>query len=103
MAAIFCVVLMLCAMRMNVAPIVEKHDVRVVKQVGYNQWAMEDDQGPFLYTGCDDFPNDKVIWAGYIARKVRWQEFGSCKSIRRQDLGFWWDRDSDYNVKEIGQ
>ena len=83
------------------APVVEKHNVQVVKKVDHLNWWMVDDQGPFLYTACDDFPNEDVIWAGYIARKVRWQEFGKCKSIRRGDLGFWWDRDSDFNVKEI--
>lgn len=96
-------ILILSGSRINSAPIVEKYNVQVLRQIGFNQWSMIDDQGPFLYTACDDFPNDKVIWAGYIARKVRWQEFGSCKSIRRQDLGFWWLRDKDYNVKEIGQ
>lgn len=85
------------------APVVEKRNVSVIKRVSKTEWAMSDDQGPFLYTACADFPNETVIWAGYVARKARWQEFGRCKSIRRQDLGFWWDRDEHFNVKEIPQ
>lgn len=96
-----CTCLVWAGHRLEAAPVVEKFNVQVLKQVGINKWAMSDDQGPFLYTACDDFPNAKVIWAGYIARKVRWQEFGSCKSIRRQDLGFWWQRGENYDVKEI--
>lgn len=100
-ALICAIFFLLMGMRLNAGPTVEKYNVRVLRSAGFNQWEMEDDQGRFLYTACDDFPNSKVIWAGYIARKVRWQEFGSCKSIRRQDLGFWWDRDENLNAKEI--
>jgi len=70
----------------------EYHDVIVERQVAPNQWWMRKDDGRFLYQGCPDFPNERVIWAGYVARKARWQEFGNCKSILRSDLGFWWRR-----------
>lgn len=99
-AAFCCVGLAIGASRIQNAPVVEKHDVQVVKQLGDNEWAMVDEQGPFIYTACDDFPNARVIWAGYVARKARWQEFGNCKSIRRQDLGFWW-RDENNQWREI--
>lgn len=89
------------AKQYNDAPIVEKHNVRVIQKVGENAWSMSDDQGPFLYTACNDFPNETVIWAGYVAKKARWQEFGKCKSIRRSDLGFWWLRDKDFNAERI--
>lgn len=93
LAAFVLGVLLLQASRLNFSPVVEKYNVKVLQVAGFNQWVMEDAQGQFLYTACDDFPNSSVIWAGYIARKVRWQEMGACKSIRRQDLGFWWSRD----------
>lgn len=83
------------------APVVEKHNVRVIQRIASNAWLMSDDQGAFLYTACDDFPNDTVIWAGYVAKRVRWQEFGKCKSIRRDDLGFWWDRDENFDVRKV--
>ena len=73
-------------------PVYEYHDVIVERQVAPNQWWMRKDDGRFLYQGCPDFPNERVIWAGYVARKARWQEFGNCKSILRSDLGFWWRR-----------
>lgn len=82
-------------------PVYEYHNVRVEEQVAPNTWWMRKDDGRFLYSGCPDFPNERVIWAGYIAQKVRWQEFGNCKSILRSDLGFWWQRDARGNAKEI--
>jgi cytochrome bd-type quinol oxidase subunit 2 len=92
------------ASRIPTYPTVELHNVRVEKQVAANEWLMTDaTQGQFLFTACHDFPAGRVIWAGYVARKVRYEERGNCKSIQRADLGFWWLRDSDGNAKEIGQ
>ena len=82
-------------------PVYEYHNVRVEEQVAPNSWWMRKDDGRFLYSGCPDFPNERVIWVGYVAHKARWQEFGNCKSILRSDLGFWWDRDTQGNAKEI--
>jgi hypothetical protein len=74
--------------------VVEEHNIQVLRQVTDNQWAMSSsEQGPFLYTACNDFPNAKVIWPGYIADHAKWEERGECKSIRAQGLGFWWKRD----------
>jgi len=82
--------------------IVTKHNVKVLKLIRPNEWAMSSDEdGLFVYQGCTDFPNDRVIWAGYIADHAKWEEQGNCKSIRRSDLGFWWSRDENYNVREI--
>ena len=83
--------------------VVTEHHIEVLRRVGANEWMMHsDEQGDFLYTGCKDFPNDTVIWAGYLADRARWEERGACKSIRRKDLGFWWKRDKNGNVQEIG-
>jgi hypothetical protein len=82
--------------------VVTEHRIEVLRKVGANRWLMHsEEQGDFLYTGCEDFPNDSVIWEGYLANRARWQERGACKSIRRNDLGFWWQRDEDGNAKEI--
>jgi hypothetical protein len=83
-------------------PIVEEHHIKVLRQVAFNKWAMSSDEEPsFLYIGCDDFPNDRVIWAGYIADHAKWEEQGNCKSIRRADCGWWWSRDENYNARRI--
>jgi hypothetical protein len=99
-----CAALTYGAYRFPQYPTVELHDVRVEKRVSSHEWLMTDaTQGQFLFTACHDFPAERVIWAGYVARKVRYEERGNCKSIQRADLGFWWLRDSDGNAKEIGQ
>jgi D-alanyl-lipoteichoic acid acyltransferase DltB (MBOAT superfamily) len=83
---------------------VTRHNVKVFLKVDDNKWAMSDDEdGKFLYTGCRDFPNEKVIWAGYVADWAKWEERGECKSIRRADLMFHWKRDAHYNVVRIDQ
>lgn len=88
-------------------PIEEWRDVSVLAKVGDNQWWMKTATGPnsqgVLFTACPDFPNERVIWAGYIASKIRFEEEGKCKSIRNQGLGVWWERDptNNYEAKEI--
>jgi hypothetical protein len=86
-------------------PIVNHHHVRVLQHIDVNKWWMADDEDAqgFLYTGCGDFPNESVIWEGYIAREARWQEQGACKSIRRSDLGFWWLRDDKFNARRLNE
>ena len=76
---------------------VTEHNVKVFRQLGENEWAMQsDEQGYFVFRGCEDFPNADVIWAGFIADKAKWEERGKCKSIRRSDLGFWWRDHHDF-------
>ena len=101
--ATFCLAaLLLGAKQMDSAPIVTEHNIRVISRVGDHQWyMMSDEEGGFLYAACHDFPNDTVIWAGYIADHAIWKEYGSCKSIRDTGLGFWWKRDSNRNVERI--
>jgi hypothetical protein len=64
---------------------------------------MSDDENPtwYLYKGCEDFPNARVIWTGYVARQAVWEERGNCKSIRAVGLGFFWDRDEHGNARRI--
>lgn len=88
-------------------PVEEWHNVSVLAKVGDNQWWMKTATGPnstgVMFTACPDFPNERVIWAGYIADKIRFEEEGKCKSIRREGLGVWWERDpqNNYEAKEI--
>jgi hypothetical protein len=83
-------------------PVVDEHNIQVLKQVGPDAWMMRsDEEGDFMYTGCGDFPNSDVIWAGYVARHARWEERGRCKSIRDTGLGFYWLRDSNGNARRI--
>jgi len=82
-------------------PVYEYRDVEVQSRVAPNAWWMKKDDGRFLYQGCPDFPNERVIWTGYVASKVRWEEQGNCKSILRSDLGFWWKRQENGDVDRI--
>lgn len=103
-AALCCAVLVYGATRLPAYMTVELHNVRVEKQVAANKWLMSDPvDGSFLWTGCHDFPNERVIQAGFIARRVKYEEHGDCKSILRGDLGFWWLRDENGNVRRIAQ
>lgn len=78
------------------------HHVQVLTKLGHDMWRMHDDElGTFIYQGCPDFPNESVIWAGYIADHAIWEEQGDCKSIRDTGLAFIWERDEQGNAKEI--
>ena len=82
--------------------IYEYHNVKVLSKVARNKWTIEREDGTrTLYTGCNDFQNDKVIWAGYVAKTIRYEDQGGCNSILKPGLGFYWDRDERANVKEI--
>lgn len=74
-------------------PVYEYHNVKVLNQLGPNDWWIEREDGGTLWNGCPDFPNSRVIWTGYVMDKFRYQDFGKCKSILRSDLGVWWKRD----------
>lgn len=75
-------------------PVYEYHDVRVLRQVGPRKWLMEKADGRFLWQGCSDYDVEKVIWPGYLMHKFRYEDLGGCGSIRRSDLGVWWERDA---------
>lgn len=100
-AAFCCAILAYVALRPAPYPTYEYYNVEVQSRVAQNKWWMKKNDGRFLYQGCPDFPNERVIWVGYVAQKVRWEEQGNCKSILRSDLGFWWQRDESGNAKEI--
>ena len=96
------VMVLIWAGNKNRYPIETHHHVQVLRKLGPNTWEMSDDElGTFVYQGCPDFPNESVIWAGYIATRATWQEQGKCKSIRDTGLAFIWERDEQGNVKEV--
>lgn len=83
-------------------PTYEYRNVKVLARVGADSWWIEREDGPTLWNCCPDFNCENVIQAGYVMRKFRYEDFGTCKSILRPDLGVWWDRDPiTKNVKEI--
>src|SRR5262249_14814028 len=74
------------------------HHIYVLKHVDTNKWLMRDDesgQTEYLYTGCADFNNEGVIWAGYIADHATWNDYGNCKSISGAEQAFVWLRDEN--------
>lgn len=80
----------------------EYHNVKVLAQVARNKWTLEREDGTrTLYTACNDFQNDKVIWAGFVAKMIRYEDQGTCNSILKPGLGFYWDRDERANVRRI--
>lgn len=90
--AVFCVAgLLYGATRIPEPNIVTEHNVKVLAQLNDAEWRMSSDEEPdFVYRTCSDFPAARVIWVGYVADYAKWEERGACKSIQRQDLGFWW-------------
>jgi len=82
-------------------PIYEYHNVKVLSQVGPNKWWIEREDGKTLYTACNDFDNAAVIWAGYVAKRIKYEDHGSCNSILAPGLGFYWERDAKGNVKAV--
>jgi hypothetical protein len=82
-------------------PIYEYWDVKVISKVGTNSWLIEREDGKTLYKGCPDFDNGSVIWPGYVATRIKYEDFGSCNSILAPGLGFYWARDAQGNVRKI--
>jgi hypothetical protein len=88
---------------------IEKHrNVYVWSQVKgtTDSWWISSYEGgnslPFnTWKCCPDFPCSTVIWPGYVAEVLKYEERGSCKSLRASGLGVWWKTDEHGDVKEI--
>jgi hypothetical protein len=100
-STICCGLLAYAATRNPPHPIYEYRDVKVISKVGTNSWLIERQDGKTLYKGCPDFDNGSVIWPGYVAARIKYEDFGSCNSILAPGLGFYWDRDAQGNVRKI--
>lgn len=100
--ALICAVVAFAATREPSPRIYEYHNVKVLSLVAINKWEIQREDGTVtLYTACEDFPNGKVIWAGYVARVIRYEDQGDCNSIVKPGLGFYWDRDERGNARRI--
>lgn len=74
-------------------PIVEEHNVADYGRLTDGDWWMHsDEEGYFAFRPCGDFDVTGILTPGigYIAPRAKWEERGSCKSIRGAGLGFWW-------------
>lgn len=108
--ALVCCVLLFVAAYRSRANIVTEHNVAIYKQLDNGDWLMsstEDDS--LVFRPCRE-DSDKGIdvnsllqsGIGYIADYAKWEERGTCKSILRADLGFWFrDRNNNFTYKRI--
>lgn len=84
-------------------PVVEEHNVAVYQRLPDGDWLMSsDEQGRFAYRPCGDFDIEPMLSQaiGYVAPRARWEERGYCKSLRADNLNFWW-RDEKGNYRRI--
>jgi len=84
-------------------PVETHHNVTVWSRIkGAQAWWISADDLPLTrWDCCPDFPCAEVIWPGYVAATFKYEERGSCKSIRAAGLGIFWKRDEQGNAKEI--
>lgn len=86
-------------------PIEVHHQVYVWSKVkGTNDawWVSSEDGLPYSrWNCCPDFDCKSVIWPGYIAATAKYEERGTCKSIRADGLGWFWSTNELGDVKEI--
>ena len=84
-------------------PILTEHHVLIEKKVAPRKWWIVSDEHPqgFMYYACDDFKNEKWIYAGYYAKLARYMAEDGCDSIREQGLEFDYDWKPDGTAKTI--
>lgn len=109
--ALFCgIVLSYGAVKLSRENIVTAHHVAVLRQLDNGDWAMRSDEDASLvFRPCSDDVTRGVDvnglltqGIGYIADYARWDERGTCKSILRSDLGFWFkDAATNYEYRRI--
>ena len=90
--------------------VVTQHNVVIYRQLSNGDWMMSSDEDPDLvFRPCVDDANGGVDvngllaqGVGYIAEHATWEERGTCKSILRSDLGFWFrDRANNFTYKKV--
>ena len=105
--AVMCIVLLATASVRYRFPVVTEHNVHIIKQLSDGDFAYRSDEEPnggeFRPCLADassgvDVPDLLKGAVGYIAEHASWEERGTCKSIQRPDLGFWF-RDEATNFE----
>lgn len=90
--------------------VVTQHNVEVYRQLENGDWMMSSKEDPDLvFRPCPDDTRSGVDVngllsqaVGYVAETARWEERGTCKSILRSDLGFWFrDRANNFTYRRI--
>jgi hypothetical protein len=106
--ALWCAMMAYAVTRMPKYDTVTEHNVRDLGRLENGDWAMSsDEQGPFAFRPCTadkdggvDVEGLLTQGVGWVADHAKWEERGTCKSILRADLGFWW-RDKNFKPRRI--
>lgn len=110
MFAIACVSVLVFVSWRARSNVVTEHNVIVCRRLDDGDWQMTSDEETDLvfrpcpsdaYNGVDV---DGLLRSavGYVADYARWEERGTCKSILRADLGFWFrDKHNNFAFRRI--
>ena len=97
------------AMRLPGEVIVTEHNVAILRKLDNGDFAYVSREEPAgsTYRVCPEDARNGVRTedmlsqaVGYIADYAIWEERGSCRSIVRSDLGFWW-KDANTNFEYV--
>lgn len=89
--------------------LVTEHNVVIYRQLSDGDWQMSsDEESDLVFRPCPDDGAGGVdvngLFAsavGYVADYAKWEERGTCKSILRSDLGFWFrDKHNHYEYRK---
>lgn len=96
----------------NRPSVVIQHNVAIYRQLDNGDWVMRSDEDPSLvWRTCPEDSQGGVDVngllqqaVGYVADYAKWEERGTCKSILRSDLGFWFrDEHNNFTYRKIEQ
>lgn len=89
---------------------VTEHNVAIYRQLDDGDWLMSSDEEQYIvFRPCAadtasgvDVNGLLKLAVGYVADEARWEERGTCKSILRSDLGFWFrDEHNNFAYKRV--
>lgn len=80
----------------------EYHNVKLMKVVDDHTWILRKSDGAFRAEFCNDYDVSQLNpTPGEVLNKIRYIDMGTCWSVKRADLGFWWKRDANgWTIKE---
>lgn len=90
-AVLCCFTLVTSLERLEKSQVETYYNVEILNKIGPNEWLLLRQDGMFRYRGCKDFDNNGVIGVGFVAKKVKFMQFGDCESIKGEGLGFFYD------------